>query len=128
MSAFGPKRTLASAPHMSAFGGKVDIFDRKPDIELAPIKPCLSDPAAGVRIAIPLGSLLTAERLFCLACQLIRPVAVASREVEWNESGDARSFGDMTGLARRQTPSFGGDIGVHVEERCLDEELVGIPR
>src|SRR5262249_18327550 len=25
MSAFGPKRTLAIAPHMSAFGGKADI-------------------------------------------------------------------------------------------------------
>ena len=25
-------------------------------------------------------------------------------------------------------PSFGGDIGVYVKERCLDEELVGIPR
>jgi hypothetical protein len=25
MSAFGPKRTSASAPHMSAFGGKEDM-------------------------------------------------------------------------------------------------------
>jgi hypothetical protein len=25
-------------------------------------------------------------------------------------------------------PSFGGDIGVNVEERCLDEELISIPR
>jgi len=25
-------------------------------------------------------------------------------------------------------PSFGGDIGVCVKERCLDEELVDIPR
>jgi hypothetical protein len=25
-------------------------------------------------------------------------------------------------------PSFGCDIGVHVEERCLYEELIGIPR
>src|SRR4029453_14245511 len=67
------------------------------------------------------GSLLTAERLFCLACQLFRPVAVASRE------GDARSSGDLTGLARRQMPSLGGNIDVDAEEWCLDEELVGIP-
>jgi hypothetical protein len=26
MSAFGPKRTSLVAPHMSAFGGKADIF------------------------------------------------------------------------------------------------------
>jgi hypothetical protein len=25
-------------------------------------------------------------------------------------------------------PSFGGDIGIRIEERGLDEELVGIPR
>ena len=25
-------------------------------------------------------------------------------------------------------PSFSGDIGVYVKERCLDEELVGIAR
>jgi hypothetical protein len=25
-------------------------------------------------------------------------------------------------------PSFGGDIGVYVKERCLDEEVVGVPR
>jgi hypothetical protein len=37
MSAFGTKRTCPSAPHMSAFGGKADILDRKADIELAPI-------------------------------------------------------------------------------------------
>jgi hypothetical protein len=30
--------------------------------------------------------------------------------VEWNEAGNARSFGDVTGLARRQMPSFGGDM------------------
>src|SRR5262245_33230703 len=69
-----------------------------------------------------------AKRLFHLVCQLICPIAVASREVEWNEAGDTRSFGDMTRLVRRQMPSFGGDIGVHVEERCLNEELIGIPR
>jgi hypothetical protein len=40
MSAFGPKRTSASAPHTSAFGGKADIevkeftaaFERKADL------------------------------------------------------------------------------------------------
>jgi len=26
MSAFGPKRTWVSAPHMSAFGGKADMI------------------------------------------------------------------------------------------------------
>jgi len=25
-------------------------------------------------------------------------------------------------------PSSGSDIGINVEERCLDEELIGIPR
>src|SRR5262245_61598222 len=99
----------------------MSAFRCKADIRLLP-------KAAGVRIAIPLGSLLTAERLFCLVCQLICPVAVASREVKWNEAGDARPFGNVTGLTRRQMPSFGGDIGVHVEERCLEEQLVGIPR
>ena len=37
MSAIGTKRTSLVALHMSAFGGKADIFVRKADIELAPI-------------------------------------------------------------------------------------------
>jgi hypothetical protein len=37
MSAIGTKRTSLVALHMSAFGGKADILDRKADIELAPI-------------------------------------------------------------------------------------------
>jgi hypothetical protein len=37
MSAYDPKRTFVFASRMSAFEGKADIFDRKPDIELAPI-------------------------------------------------------------------------------------------
>src|SRR5215831_9990924 len=105
----------------------MSAFRCKADIRLLP-KTVFIGCCSGVRIAIPLGSLLTAERLFCLVCQLICPVAVASREVKWNEAGDARPFGNVTGLTRRQMPSFGGDIGVHVEERCLDEQLVGIPR
>ena len=35
MSAIGTKQTLASAPHMSAFGGKADIFDGEADITSA---------------------------------------------------------------------------------------------
>ena len=37
MSAFGTKRTSLVALHMSAFGGKAEILDRKVDIGLAPI-------------------------------------------------------------------------------------------
>ena len=37
MSAFGTKRTCASALHMSAFGGKADIIWKKADIKLAVI-------------------------------------------------------------------------------------------
>jgi len=55
-----------------------------------------------------------------LACQFVRSLPIASREVKWNEAGDARSFGDIARLAR--------DIGVRAEERGLDEKLVGIPR
>ena len=35
-----------------------------------------------------------------LACQFVRSLPIASREVKWNEAG-ARSFGDITRLARR---------------------------
>ena len=35
MSAIGTKQTSASALHMSAFGGKADIFDGKVDITSA---------------------------------------------------------------------------------------------
>jgi hypothetical protein len=63
-----------------------------------------------------------------LARQFLRSVAVASRKVKWNEPADMRLLGDMAGLVSRQMPSFGGDIGVYVKERCLDEKLVGIPR
>jgi hypothetical protein len=31
------------------------------------------------------------------------------------------------GLSCRQMPSFGGDIGIYVEEWSLNEDLVGIP-
>src|SRR5262249_10338642 len=68
------------------------------------------------------------ECLLGLAGQFVCAVAVASREMKWNEPADARLLGDMAGLASRQMPSFGGDIGVYVKERCLDEKLVGIPR
>jgi hypothetical protein len=36
-----------------------------------------------------------------LARQFVRSLPVASREVKWNEAGDAGSFGDITRLARR---------------------------
>ena len=48
--------------------------------------------------------------------------------MKWNEPADARLLGDMAGLVSRQMLSFGGDIGVYLKERCLDEKLVGIPR
>jgi hypothetical protein len=36
MSAIGPKQTSASAPHMSAFGGKADIIIYRRDIRFDP--------------------------------------------------------------------------------------------
>ena len=35
------------------------------------------------------------------ARQFVRSLPIASREVKWNEAGDARSFGDIARLARR---------------------------
>jgi hypothetical protein len=40
-------------------------------------------------------------RLLGLTCQFVRSLPIASREVKWNEAGDARSFGDIARLARR---------------------------
>jgi hypothetical protein len=34
-----------------------------------------------------------------LAYQFVRSLPIASREVKWNEAGDARSFGDIPRLA-----------------------------
>jgi hypothetical protein len=47
MSAFGPKRTCASALQMSAFGGKADIIQGKTDI-----KKCLLMTQSGHRFNV----------------------------------------------------------------------------
>src|SRR5262249_40228686 len=47
MSAFGPKRTSATAPHMSAFGGKADTPDLMP--RNRPPRSCRSTKQIGTR-------------------------------------------------------------------------------
>jgi hypothetical protein len=81
MSAIGPKQTWASAPHMSAFGGKADIPIGSDNRVYRILRPGYALPSREKQSIYARDALLTAERLFRLVCQLIRPVAVASREV-----------------------------------------------
>ena len=102
MSALGHKQTYALQKAMSALPLKADIPAKLSAMGQNRTQAIITSFRAFGQEAFEAEQVpLTVERLLCLACQLFRPVAVASREVEWNKAGDARSFSDVTGLARR---------------------------
>jgi len=60
MSAFGPKQTYASAPHMSAFGGKADVRLKRDNLTNAHMRQ-----KASITLARPRLITETLVELFC---------------------------------------------------------------
>src|SRR5262249_34606023 len=78
------------------------------------------------RITWPAAS--SSPRGFELPSKLILSVDVSSREMKRHQAGNAGVLCERTRLRGGEMAPFGGELGVLVEECCLDEELVGAAR
>ena len=71
---------------------------------------------------------LRAEGLLCLASKPVLLLAVAGREVEWDNSRNVCSLCDVTSLARGKMSPMSGNIRICFEECRLNKKLVGTAR
>jgi hypothetical protein len=71
---------------------------------------------------------LAAEGFLSLTSELVLLVVIACREVEGNKAGYLGSPCNVTGLVRGQMAFFRGNVRINVEERRLDEKLIGTIR
>ena len=68
---------------------------------------------------------LPGEGLLHLPSQDILAVQVARREMQRDEAADAGATGEASGLPRGEMAAVRAQGGILVQERRLDEELVG---
>src|SRR5215510_2038980 len=70
----------------------------------------------------------SSPRGFDLPSKLILPVDISSREMKRHQPGNAGVLCERARLRGGEMAPFGGKLGVLVQERRLDEELVGAAR